>query len=106
MSASDLSVWLLERITEDESMATADLADGRSLHARRKRAERVLAECEAKRRVLTLHRPEHAQGWTSCNVCHSGWSSELEPADWPCDTIKLLAEPLAHRPGYREERRP
>lgn len=61
------------------------------------------AECDAKRQIIALHRPEHAKDWTSCNVCHSGWSSELDPADWPCDTIKLMALPMADRRGYREE---
>lgn len=57
--------------------------------------ERVLAECDAKQRIIEAA---------------SAYSPELEHGDngeWAFDqTLRLLALPYADRPGYRDEWRP
>lgn len=69
---------------------------------------RVLVEVEAKRRILDLHHgdfpyddPEDGPGayaWTErCQCCHEAT---------PCPTVRILAEPYAHHPGYQEAWRP
>jgi hypothetical protein len=67
---------------------------------------RVVAEVEAKRRIIAEHQPLVSG---SCRVC-TVWD---EDDDWqargflfPCPTVRLLALPYADRPGYREEWRP
>lgn len=112
---SHIQRWLLEQIAEDESRVRLmgrplgeELMAGLSLG-------RVLAEGDAKRRIIELHRPanpdatpvdgypgwpDHA--WYFCRTCGSGEPYEY-PTDWPCATLKLMALPFADRPGYREE---
>jgi hypothetical protein len=80
---------------------------------------RVLAEVDAKRKVLELHRPERRRlslpvdesdggGFTSwanlaCSVCYvSDVPLGVNPW-WPCPTVRLLALPYANQPGYRQE---
>lgn len=71
---------------------------------------RVLAEVDAKRRILD----EHLQGHTYCRTCPplSG-CAHTGPSGWPperigyiCPTIRLLALPYAGHADYREEWRP
>jgi hypothetical protein len=75
---------------------------------------RVLAEVDAKRRILDLH--AIVDGY--CSVCShtemvEHWDGENETygeerisQGWPCLTVRLLALPYASRDGYREEWRP
>jgi hypothetical protein len=66
---------------------------------------RVLAECEAKRRIVAGHPSEEYFGDLYCNVCGSG--SELGPGDdWPCPTLCALALPYADHPDYDPTWRP
>lgn len=83
--------------------------------------DRLLAEVAAKRAILDLHEqtlrnatprdwltgePRHEEFDVECSLC--GWAQfvpEREQAGG-CDTVRLLAEPYADRPGYREEWRP
>lgn len=90
---------------------------------------RILAECDAKRRILELHRgqveqvewfdaPESGEA-AVCPSCHNA-----EPTEWhppvgqagvrpdgfvasyvlaPCPTLRALALPYAHHPDYRAE---
>jgi len=77
---------------------------------------RVLAEVEAKRRILDLHEHRHdewrASGWREaytafgCTSCH--WNEEYTRVmgeGW-CQTVRLLALPYSDRSGYNEEWRP
>jgi hypothetical protein len=98
---TDLAVWLLDRIDADEAAARAQL----EIRAERYPSEpdepdsayqvdrgwwllvepaRVLAECDAKRRIIALGEKD------------SDWS----------DVLALLALPYADAPGWREEWRP
>jgi len=69
---------------------------------------RVLAECEAKRRIVELHEPEGGDYGPGCFVCND--TNYLDGArlssGYPCDTLKLLALPYADHRDYREEWRP
>jgi hypothetical protein len=59
--------------------------------------DRVLAECDAKRKIIEHHcpaNPEDPPGDRHCLGC----------ADMlPCPTLMYLAQPYAGRPGWREE---
>lgn len=64
----------------------------------------VLADIEAKRKIIDLHFEINAD----CTICvvprwgypvHGG----CDPQRWPCPTLLLLASAYAHRPGYRPE---
>ena len=76
-------------------------ADGE--HIARWDPARVLAECEAKRRIVVdLHRPvTDGEGDWFCDMLETGAES-----NWPCETIRLLALPYADHSDYREEWRP
>jgi hypothetical protein len=71
---------------------------------------RVLAECEAKRRIVEMHRlggsytpgSEDASGFDYCGTCGSGEPYEY-PTPWPCPTLRLLALPYVDHPDYRQE---
>lgn len=64
---------------------------------------RVLAESEAKRRLLVLHRLEWSADDEPLAFCaHDQRTAGL----YPCSTLLLLALPYADREGYREEWRP
>jgi hypothetical protein len=70
----------------------------------------VLAEVEAKRRLLELHccagiltGAGYADGgFTWCTTCGGGGPNEY-PTEWPCPTLRLLVLPYAGRAGWREE---
>jgi hypothetical protein len=72
---------------------------------------RVLAECEAKRRIVAEHGPREvasldretwAQTFTVCRRCRNGERQVVAP----CPTLRLLALPYAEHPDYREGWRP
>lgn len=69
-----------------------------AVHIARWDPARVLAEVEAKRRILDDHEPL-ANG--ACNRC--GDYGGTEHQQWPCTTIRALAQPYAGRDGWREE---
>lgn len=110
---NDLAEFLLARIADDSSLArladrdaqalrpiTDDLtdpADGdhRVTHMFRWSPARVLAECEAKRRIVEHYLAE-------LNSHQSGWDARA-PQDYP---LRALALPYADHPDYREEWRP
>lgn len=85
--------------------ATAD-------HIARHDPARVLAEVDAKRRILD----EHGASGGTCRTCcgepdrEVRWDGEEEAVEWaradkpwPCPTVRLLAQPYAGRDGWREE---
>ena len=100
-----LTDFLLARIAEDEADARAGLvAEG---------SWRVLAECEAKRRIVELHSIREAS--PSCSQC-GGYTATTDgqrgivhhgyAIPWPCPTLRALALPYADHPDYREDWRP
>ena len=104
---TDLAAWLLEQIAEDEEWAreqddrmpmahqTGPMSDEFS-------PDRVLAECDAKRRIVDLHTPE--DGYLDCPTCtdrdYRARRYDDDKQLWWCDTLKLLAQPYADRVGY------
>jgi hypothetical protein len=84
--------FLLARIDDDQREA-AQAAPGRSGAASiaRWHRARVLAECDAKRRIIELQRNDLRD----------------DPQDWEADEVlRLLALPYADHPDYRAEWRP
>lgn len=122
-----LTQWLLEQIAADEAQARLAIESrGEVAYADEPEVpdmglaayedapiptvligpERVLAECEAKRRIVDLHVGEviEMEGvivLSICEVCHD---SEMHTAaHWPCATIKAIASVYADHPDFREE---
>ncbi|MFD6275824.1 DUF6221 family protein [Streptomyces sp. NPDC060209] len=77
-----------------------DLAE----HVARHDPARVLAEVNAKRRLLDLHAPG-TQEYVDGDVCMSCTLTGDGPY-YPCTTLRLLALPYANHPGYRDDWRP
>jgi hypothetical protein len=74
---------------------------------------RVLAEVEAKRRLVKLHEPvvlrggAGAQYFETTTVCRSCEPPRQFPENaFPCPTLRVLALPHADHPDYREEWKP
>ena len=100
MSASDLSAWLLEQIAKDERAIqhAEDIGESFTPFG----GDDLRAECEAKRKIITAY-IEHAE--FAALRPGSALQSPDETAAWE-SCVRLLAEPFAERPGYREEWRP
>ncbi|MFF1341120.1 DUF6221 family protein [Streptomyces sp. NPDC058290] len=68
---------------------------------------RVLAEVDAKRRLLTVHARDTTYSFSGCVTCDAGDNScgcmGGSPYDYPCETLRLLALPYADHPDYRPE---
>lgn len=64
---------------------------------------RILAEVDAKRRIVDLHGPaDHEFSDVEvCSTCDRGG-----PLPYPCPTLRLLALPYADHPDYDEAWRP
>ncbi len=118
-----IAEFLLARIAEDEAVALASdpllrwpqnadefpveagvpLARATLLHSRRWDPARVLAECEAKRRLVKLHCASHY-----C-IPHAGhantgrWYESNHVYPWPCPSLAFLALAHVYHPDYREE---
>ncbi|MEU5426885.1 DUF6221 family protein [Streptomyces olivoreticuli] len=85
-----------------------------ALHIVRHQSARVLAEVEAKRRLVDLHQGEGE--FPKCAVCaqpetfDEDVDGNQERFRWaestPCLTLRLLALPHADHPDYRQEWRP
>jgi hypothetical protein len=125
----DLVTWLLEQIAKDERAAdemrsNADsMSDCGEAHDESIEllggwtfdADRLLADCDAKRKLLALH--EHKPGAArnpyseesatfGCVSCHFDHDYEENyNAGW-CEHVRIIALAFAHRDGYREEWRP
>lgn len=112
-----LTEFLLARIAEDEEAARHSLAgdldhlpsvttrSGDVIHLGITNPARVLAECEAKRRIVE---DEHGDGRDGdyiepfCRTC----SDDESLTYLPCPTLRILAVVYADHPDYREEWKP
>jgi hypothetical protein len=109
MTTVTLTKFLLACIAEDEAhaslvtMQSVDMNGGVPQIRHTAIRVRVLAECEAKRRIVELHTTVDGAIYPTCDCC--GLYGEAD-VDWPCPTLRLLALPYADRPGYRAEWRP
>lgn len=115
---SDLSAFLLARLAEDEAAAKAAGSDQRVTWATTANAAasaagadaglfilfndpaRVLADVEAKRRIVGLH-PSYGGYGERCATCQS--EDDLAGDPWPCPTLRALASVYADHPEFREE---
>lgn len=123
----DLVVWLRVQLDDDERLAQEwlddttsswwwDNADPASAAERvivRNSPRQLLAEVDAKRRLMKVHQRRDAAvgpGWSGMPDCIGcGYDQREEPATPDindCPVLRLLALPYADRPGYREEWRP
>lgn len=80
-------------------------------HVARHDPARMLAECEAKRRIIAEHSDErdHGNGRIThtgvCDTCGEDVGRDVDD-QYPCRTLQLLALPYADHPDYRDEWRP
>ena len=70
--------------------------DGAARHIARHDPARVLAECEANRRIVALH--------GEVDPCDAHDGATFETVD--CETLQVLALPYADHPDYRQEWKP
>jgi hypothetical protein len=78
-------------VVYDEGSPTEDEA----AHIARWDPARVLAECEAKRRIVKLHEID----WRDdriCGLCERNYS-------FPCPTVRALTLPYADHPDFQQE---
>ena len=115
--AMTLTDFLLARIAEDEAVAERlrhkSAGDPWGWQPRQLETcdkarvdyppARVLAECEAKRRIVEMH-----GGFHECEDGnqHGPGGEGSDEFTQPCPTLRLLALPYADHPDYREEWRP
>lgn len=84
--------------TQVANLAMAWERNERGAHIARFDPARILAECDAKRRIIELHSGPH-----NCENVHTGqvgWNVN------PCTTLELLALPYADHPDYQQEWKP
>lgn len=79
-------------------------------HIARHDPARVLAECEAKRRIADMHTSDATwDGGEECAQCsfHEAYEGFNDVSEtFPCTTLRLLALPYADHPDYDEKWRP
>jgi hypothetical protein len=109
----NITEFLLARVAEDEA-ENADYAKLEDDDARGwaiAYAQRVLAECAAKRTILEDHEPVDYSGIgmaspNACVLCGAernmhDW--EWIPNSFPCNTVRGLASVYSDHPDYRQE---
>lgn len=108
---SDLVEFLLARVAEIEAEAREAIDSGPEWveEAMRFGADpaRVLAECEAMRRIVALHKcvetVNNGRPDRTCDRCAFDWAYypfEGTAEAYPCATLRLLALPYASHPDY------
>ncbi len=104
-----LTEFFAARVTEDEECARLCVDIGQDwvaygIQPVGMSGKRVLAECEAKRRIVELHFENDPGPDAECGACGDigGYYSQV----WPCPTIKALAAVYADHPDYDEAWRP
>lgn len=107
-------VFGVRRITVDYAtvMVVPAVLSVRAEHIARWDPARVLAEVDAKRRIIDEHYVAtgydgHRADADVCGRCAEDDQAGGSVGDpWPCTTLRLLALPYSGRPGYRQEWRP
>lgn len=90
--AADEVLWM----ARNEGVAEAGIE-----HFARHDPARVLAECEAKRRIVEAHGPYRMASLGYCSSC-----GDVPQVAYPCPTLRALAAIYADHPDYRVEWRP
>lgn len=97
--------FLLARIAEDEAeerrlQDEPELADPYAEQAPQHSINwRILAECEAKRRIVELHKRK--LDLEGCDNCHAEF--QVTAMGFPCPTIEALLTVYADHPDHRAE---
>jgi len=95
----ELTEFLLARIAEDEERGRSLVMQwhdvGNACQSCGTDGKRVLAECEARRRIVAEHSPVDP-----CDAHDANFQTVL------CDTLRLLALPYADHADYDERWRP
>ncbi|WP_329013175.1 DUF6221 family protein [Micromonospora rifamycinica] len=91
----DHTLWLGDRLAGEVGFGDGEIRPSEAAHMVLHDPARVLAEVDAKRRILDEHDP-YGTGHDPCR---------RNPGRY-CLTARLLALPYADRPGYRDEWRP
>jgi hypothetical protein len=111
----DLAEWLLGQIGDDEERLDRLASDEIFLDdlvdapAPAIDVGFLLADCDAKRRIVFEHRPVNlALSYPLCSTCLDHVATDDEGAwaigkAWPCQTLRLTALPYAGRDGYLDE---
>jgi hypothetical protein len=130
-STTDLITWLRAQLDEDELGAQAAAAfkagaswtahryqeipgvavahsGSQAEHIARHDPARVLAEVDAKRRIIERHTPHEMGNCRNCEAPHWGVKvcNHCYGQAWPCPDVLDVVVPHADRPGYRPEWRP
>lgn len=117
MTAATLTIadFLLARIADQKSLALdmqhqagmgrplLELRGGGTLLKELVDPARVLAECEAKRRIVELHADGGRVAWVGDRFVN--WCT-ADKTQWPCKSLRALAAVDADHPDYRPEWRP
>jgi len=74
---------------------------GQAAHIAEHDPRRVLAEVDAKQRIMKRHFPRRAPNWDYPG--HIGYECAQCATEHPCQTLRLLALPFAAHPDYRPE---
>ena len=95
-------VWGPDPSVGGGSQRLDGIAWGDLEHMARHDPAHILAECEAKRRIVALHpigKDGYGMGDAVCANCSAGGEY---PGNgwWPCDTLRALALPYAANPDY------
>lgn len=100
-----LTEFVLARLSEDEESAREWAADEGAYIWDRSPVDptRMLAECEAKRRIVEAHKPYRRIYGLGCDVCLQPRHLPADAPGWPCLTLRLLALPYADHPDYQQE---
>jgi hypothetical protein len=111
-SAFDEATQGTRRVDVDHSIerVVACTRSWRGLHIARHDPARVLAEVEAKRRLIDEHKPSRPEYMPrrerGCQTCTTAQEWDTKANEANCLTLRLLALPYADHPAYREEWRP
>jgi hypothetical protein len=108
--------FISARLDEDEAAATRVvlLDEEGDLTGRYMLTLRVLAEVEAKRRIVEMHAPVRlgdiqGGGWGSTETLACEYDTDPDAGGYvayPCETLMLLAAIYADHPDYDKEWRP
>ncbi|WP_409186703.1 DUF6221 family protein [Amycolatopsis sp. VS8301801F10] len=83
---------------------TREMSEHCGHHVARHDPARVLAEVDAKRKIIDEH-AEPGDDNVICRVCREPWQGDFT-VPLPCPTLRLLALPYAGHPDYRQEWKP
>lgn len=95
----DLTAWLTQIWHQEASGIREALSTGE--HGV---SQFDLDRLEADRQILELHRAyRNRLDFVVCFECSADSDPYIDQVEYPCTTIRLLAQPYAGRSGYRDE---